>query len=238
MPKYKSSLPRGATREQRAEYFITRAKEIHGDRYDYSLVLSTFTRQQNLVTITCSKHGDFQQLATNHLSGKGCRKCATEENNAIKYKIQYELAKTNTKICGSCNVIQPFENFPPEPNGRKIGKVSSWCKNCYSLKNQTIYKNKIRNANLKKYNLTLEDYFQLLEQQEYKCHICKIPAVKAPGVGASPGILCVDHDHETNKIRGLLCSRCNTDLGLFFDNIFNLENAILYLKEANQSGNA
>jgi hypothetical protein len=48
----------------------------------------------------------------------------------------------------------------------------------------------------------------------------------------------VDHDHETNKIRGLLCSRCNTGLGLFFDNISNLENAILYLKKANQSGNA
>jgi hypothetical protein len=233
MPKYKQQLPRGASRQQRAEYFIERAKKIHGSLYDYSLVLGTFSRQQAAVTIICSKHGKFEQLATNHLAGKGCRKCAKEQVNAIRYKTQHELAKDNVKICGSCNSIQPFENFPPEPNGRKIGKVGAWCKTCCSLKNQTVYKERIRKANLKKYGLTLDDYSNLLEKQAYKCKICNIPSVNAPGIGASPGILCVDHDHETNKIRGLLCSRCNTGLGLFFDDISNLENAINYLKQSN-----
>jgi hypothetical protein len=232
MTKYKQQLPRGASRQQRAEYFIDRARGIHGDLYDYSLVPTTFSRQQSAVTIVCLKHGEFQQLATNHLAGKGCRKCAKEQINAVRYKTQYALAQDNVKVCGSCNLIQPFENFPPEPNGRKIGKVGAWCKQCCSLKNKTVYKDKIRNANLKKYGLTLDDYFNLLDKQNHKCKICGVPSARAPGVGASPGILCVDHDHETNKVRGLLCSHCNTGLGLFFDDISNLENAIQYLKNA------
>ena len=129
MTKYKQHLPRGASRQQRAEHFLKRAKEVHGDLYDYSLVLATFSRQQSNVTIICSKHGKFEQLATNHLAGKGCRKCAKEHINAIRYKAQYELAQKNVKVCSSCNLVQPFENFPSEPNGRKIGKVSAWCKN-------------------------------------------------------------------------------------------------------------
>ena len=103
---------------------------------------------------------------------------------------------------------------------------------CYSLKNQTVYKERIRKTTLKKYGLTLDDYFNLLEKQNYRCKICNVPSTHAPGVGTSTGILCVDHDHETNKIRGLLCSCCNTGLGLFFDDILNLENAIKYLKHA------
>lgn len=232
MPNYRQTIHRGASREERAEYFIARAKEVHGTLYDYSLVLSTFSRQQCSVTIICSKHGEFKQLATNHLAGKGCSKCAKEQINAIKYKKQYELAQDNTKICSCCKVVQPFENFSPEPNGRKIGKVGAWCKKCCSLKNQTIYKTRIRKANLQKYNLSLDDYFYLLKKQDYKCQICRIPVTNAPGVGGSSGTLCVDHDHETNKIRGLLCSRCNTGLGLFLDDIFNLQNAIIYLKES------
>lgn len=41
----------------------------------------------------------------------------------------------------------------------------------------------------------------------------------------------VDHDHNTNKIRGLLCSRCNMGLGFFDDSIEGLTKAINYLKK-------
>ena len=132
------------------------------------------------------------------------------------------------------SVVQPFENFSREPNGRKIGKVGAWCKQCCVLKNKTVYKQRVRNSTLKKYNLTHDSYIELLQQQDCVCKICGIPADKAPG----KGVLCVDHDHETNKIRGLLCSRCNTGIGLFFDDVLILQNAINYLKQANQSGKA
>lgn len=55
--------------------FIEKAKQVHGDRYDYSKVVFTTTRDQ--VTIICNKknHGEFRQKANNHLNGAGCPYC-------------------------------------------------------------------------------------------------------------------------------------------------------------------
>lgn len=50
-------------------------------------------------------------------------------------------------------------------------------------------------------------------------------------VNSSPVVPMVDHDHVTGTIRGLLCSKCNTLLGMAKDNIAILENAIKYLKK-------
>ncbi len=45
---------------------------------------------------------------------------------------------------------------------------------------------------------------------------------------------CIDHDHKTEKIRGVLCNNCNTALGLFDDNIKIMKDAIQYLEQAKQ----
>jgi hypothetical protein len=60
------------------ETFIAKARAVHGDRYDYSKV--EYVRAQELVTIICSKHGEFRQQATVHLSNHGCKLCAIENN--------------------------------------------------------------------------------------------------------------------------------------------------------------
>ena len=49
---------------------------IHGNKYDYKKV--NYESSHSYLIITCKKHGDFEQLATNHLSGKGCGECARE----------------------------------------------------------------------------------------------------------------------------------------------------------------
>lgn len=234
MPKYNQGLPRNATRLQRAEYFIERAKTIHGEKYDYSSVKNTFTKQQAIVTIICRQCGPFDQLATNHLAGKGCLTCAAKERMRQRYPEHAEALKSGNKICGSCNKKKPLEMFSNSPN--RYSGVSSWCKECENKNKRTKYQNRIRNSNLKKYGLNQVDYEKLLEKQNNKCKICGIHAENAPGVGSSNGgVLCVDHDHLTSKVRGLLCSKCNTGLGLFFDDISNLERAILYLKENSAS---
>jgi hypothetical protein len=56
--------------------FAQRAREIHGDKYKYDKV--EYTNTMTSVVITCPIHGDFRQLAGNHLSGKGCRRCSKE----------------------------------------------------------------------------------------------------------------------------------------------------------------
>jgi hypothetical protein len=71
------------------------------------------------------------------------------------------------------------------------------------------------------YGIDGEDYERMLKEQEGKCAIC----------GEKPERLCVDHDHKTEIIRGLLCSRCNKMLGAIGDNVEVLETAIKYLKK-------
>nr|DAK67225.1 MAG TPA: endonuclease-like protein [Caudoviricetes sp.] len=60
------------------DIFIKRAKEIHGDKYDYSLV--KYTNAKTRVEIICPVHGKFTQIPYNHLSGKGCKECGYKEN--------------------------------------------------------------------------------------------------------------------------------------------------------------
>lgn len=81
-----------------------------------------------------------------------------------------------------------------------------------------------KNCDLKTlYGLSLEDYRKRLAAQDGKCEICKSPF----GVGKlGPQ---VDHCHTSGKIRGLLCTGCNTGLGSFKDNTFSLATAIIYL---------
>jgi len=56
------------------EEFIEKAKKVHGNRYIYSS--SVYLKNSKNVTITCRVHGDFPQIARNHLNGAGCPKCA------------------------------------------------------------------------------------------------------------------------------------------------------------------
>lgn len=67
----------------------------------------------------------------------------------------------------------------------------------------------------------------VLEQQGL-CALCEKPEIKK-----NYGTTCklsVDHDHRTGRVRGLLCSKCNSILGMANDNIALLMKAILYLK--------
>jgi hypothetical protein len=83
-----------------------------------------------------------------------------------------------------------------------------------------------RNALKFSYGITTEDYERMLKSQKGKCAICKSTDKGQTG----KGFFCVDHDHKTGKIRGLLCHRCNRGLGLLSDSLKNVERAVKYLK--------
>jgi hypothetical protein len=68
---------RSAGAMARAQRFLARAVQVHGDRFDYTQV--DFVDQRTPVTIYCRVHGAFTQRPTNHLGGRGCLECATTE---------------------------------------------------------------------------------------------------------------------------------------------------------------
>ena len=80
----------------------------------------------------------------------------------------------------------------------------------------------------KKYGVTLEWYNQNLAKQKNVCAICKQPEVAV--IRGRVISMPVDHDHQTGKVRGLLCTKCNRGLGLFADKVENLRSAISYLE--------
>lgn len=73
--------------------FINKAKKIHGNRYDYSLV--DYKSAKTKVKIICKKHGIFEQTPTNHLSKRGCPECGKEERSNKK---RLEKVKFDEKI--------------------------------------------------------------------------------------------------------------------------------------------
>jgi len=56
--------------KKNTDYFIDKAKEVHGDKYDYSKV--QYKTMHDKVTIICKEHGEFEQNTQNHLNGQGC----------------------------------------------------------------------------------------------------------------------------------------------------------------------
>lgn len=78
------------------------------------------------------------------------------------------------------------------------------------------------------YGLAEDDYEAMAEIQEYTCAICYQPETKKRDDGTEQP-LSVDHDHETGRVRGLLCHRCNVALGLFRDDVESLKRAVEYL---------
>ena len=75
------------------------------------------------------------------------------------------------------------------------------------------------------YGITPEEIDRLYQKQKGICLICLEAITRLSA--------CVDHNHQTRKIRGLLCKRCNGGMGALGDNPDRLKRAIKYLKENN-----
>ena len=80
------------------EEFIKRAKEIHGNKYDYSKV--KYINKKTKVCIICPKHGEFWQEAASHYRGCGCKMCALEEKANKKRLSKEEFIERARKVHG------------------------------------------------------------------------------------------------------------------------------------------
>lgn len=79
----------------------------------------------------------------------------------------------------------------------------------------------------KNYNLTLEMYNAILKIQNHCCAIC------LKNLNNSKRKPDVDHNHNTGQVRGLLCTNCNTGIGMFKENIDFFNRALIYIDKYN-----
>lgn len=80
----------------------------------------------------------------------------------------------------------------------------------------------------KQFGISLEEYNALLIKQNDGCAICGSKEIST--FNGKVKAMSVDHNHKTGEVRGILCHKCNTALGLFAESPQLLERAISYLK--------
>jgi len=130
------------------------------------------------------------------------------------------------KHCRYCKEEKPLVYFSPHPC--TVDKLSNKCKECVKSYNKQRHAKRTRTEldllNVKrrtnrntwktdrkkhlknKYGITVDDYEKMFTEQNGVCKICQ-------EICKSGKSLAVDHCHETGKVRGLLCAKCNTNLG-------------------------
>lgn len=133
-----------------------------------------------------------------------------------------------SKICSSCGEEKLIAEFNKDKNGKYgVRKVCRACQKIVSDKYYSSQKGKemrFKQWLKTRYNLTLDEYNALVKKYDNKCAICKNPP-------AYYFKLYIDHNHDTGKVRGLLCSHCNCLLGMAKENVATLQEAINYLSQ-------
>jgi hypothetical protein len=109
--------------------------------------------------------------------------------------------------------------YKPGPTSRKI---KNYKKNHYQ-KNKAYYRERSLNRT---FGITTADYDKLLTVQGGVCAGCQSPSTNEKRTKN----FCVDHDHKTGKIRGLLCGPCNRGLGYLHDSPELLERLAAYVR--------
>lgn len=134
------------------------------------------------------------------------------------------------KLCRKCGLLKEHHRHTRSKDGMQY-----WCADCrkgwkpvekaaYDKAHYHQDKEKYRNSSYKKrYGITLADYNKLLLTQNGLCGICN-------SMCSSGKLLAVDHNHKTNKVRGLLCTKCNLLIGYASESPEILRQAIEYLR--------
>jgi hypothetical protein len=123
------------------------------------------------------------------------------------------------KRCSGCKQYLNLSEFY-KCLSKKDG-LQTFCKKCqhiHSIKPERQIDS--RKSKLKKFGLTDEDYVKLFIKQNGRCYLCREKV---------EGNFCIDHNHKTGKVRGLLCSWCNKGIGFLQDNPELLRRAADYL---------
>ncbi len=184
------------------------------------------SRGADRACVKCAETKPVEEFKPNKRNRTGfhgpCRACL--KAGRVAYKVHAGEFKCCTK-CQETKAIKFFAKNIVSRDGRV--NICRACVNAYTKKRyQTLPKKTKAEARAAwlwfNYRLTQGKFDAMMEAQGGVCAICLI----APQHGK---FLCVDHHHSSGKVRGLLCERCNTGLGMFRDSTLAFRRASQYL---------
>ena len=216
------NIPINIKRKPSKEELIRRAKEVHGEKYDYSKV--EYVNSKTKIKIICPIHGEFEQRANDHLRGQGCPKCADEHRNdrkkltkdifieraqkIHKNKYDYSLVNFSTnkdKVTIICPEHGPFEQAVDKHINARHG-----CPKCAP-----------------NYKLTREDFLERAREVHGEKYDYSLIVYK--GVDTKVKIICPEHgafeqSPYSHVNRGFGCPKCS---GRYMDTEYFIEKAKL-----------
>jgi len=205
------------------ESFIEEIKKIHGDRYDYSKV--EYKDWKTRITIICPIHGEFEQRASDHLSGSGCPRCGgTLQSNTEEFiekaklihgdKYDYSKVEYKRNIIKVCIVCPIHGEFGQRPDKHLVGCGCPQCAGNIQLTTEEfIEKAKLIHGD--KYDYSKVEYIN------GKTKVC---------------IICPEHGEfkqlPTSHLRGTNCHSCQrqSNFESYVEDFFKNKN-IKYTKE-------
>lgn len=131
-----------------------------------------------------------------------------------------ELYATDYEYKAKVTVRNLKNRQSPERRAKAMQITLKW-----RQENPERYELQKRTQNLKQFGLTVEIYDKMHMDQKGLCLICLKPETESKR-------LAVDHDHATGKVRGLLCSRCNSSIGKFEESSELLRRAAEYIENS------
>jgi hypothetical protein len=209
---------REQVRERQKKYNEEHADEIHARQKEW--------RIKNKEIIKQKSHDKYLENK-DEIRGKA-NSYAREHREKVNKRVRDRYAKNREEYLR----LHPKVVLTEEEKKEKARRVArEWHKNNKEKSNE---RRKEYNKNhprwhrkywlKKQFNITLEEYEKLFNNQDGKCAIC---GEHQDNVGKT---LSVDHDHFTDEIRGLLCYNCNLLLGHAKDNPYILRKALEYLE--------
>jgi len=188
--------------------FIQRSLAVHNSKYDYSK--SIYISSHSKLIIICSKHGDFQQIPSSHMSGHGCHKCYHENQSIAKEefinrsnkkhnrKYNYSLVKS-FKTSDTVIIICPYHGKFEQKIKNHLSGYGG-CKQCYTDNyhyNENTFIKKSNEVHNNKYNYSLINFIKL---SEYIIIICKNHGkFKTTGANHLSGYGCVNCANDSKK---------------------------------------
>lgn len=151
---------------------------------------------------------------------------------------QYVSSRREAKEKGLMHFF-PNKPCPKGHNGLRY-TIKGQCKECLRSSTKNKYKtnpeywqewrykniDKCKSADIKrKFGITLIDFESMITAQQGECLICGVEFWSL-----NIRDVAIDHDHKTGKIRGILCRKCNTGIGMFNDDLKVVKKAVAYLE--------